>query len=95
MFDFLENISFSTKKDAVQYGATLLLERNMIEDTGVIFDHTCWDKTFTNDEEDFYWETGNDDEYYMLRTTRQDEIWKMTITTVTVREFDPESFWYE
>ncbi len=96
MFEFLENFTFETKKEAVQYGAILLLERNLIADPGILFENAFWGwNILTDEEEDYDLENSeHGDEYYRVSATHKGDKWGISIRMVTIQEFDPDMFWY-
>ena len=92
MFDFIENFQFTSKKEAVQYGAILLLERNLITDPGILFESAFWGWNILADEEgDYDLETiDRDDEYYRVSAFRAGDTWRISIKAVTIQELDPD-----
>lgn len=92
MFDFIENFQFATKKEAVQYGAILLLERNLITDPGILFESAFWGwNILADEEEDYDLETvDRDDEYYRVSAIRAGDTWRISIKAVMIQELDPD-----
>lgn len=97
MFEFLENFAFETKKEAVQYGAIFLLERNLITDPGILFESAFWGWHILADEEGDYDLENNEhsDEYYRVSATHKGDKWGISIKAVTNQDIDPDPFWYE
>ena len=92
MFDFIKNFQFATKKEAVQYGAIFLLERNLITDPGILFENAFWKWCILADEEEVYdLETVNrDDEYYRVHAVRADDMWRISIKNITSQDGDSD-----
>ena len=93
MFDFIKNFQFATKKEAVQYGAILLLERNLIVDPKILFESAFWGWNILADEEtDYDLETIDcDNEYYRVSAVRTGDAWRISIKTVTIQNLDPDT----